>query len=68
MFNDRARYARIVNMVEESEQLKSAITHNTSNLAESLVPYPLAGTVLTYLIANNAIRNSSTFLWISLAP
>ena len=56
------RYDRIVNMIEESEKLKSAIENKASNLADNLVPYTLAGTVLTYLITRNATRAISILM------
>ncbi|MBQ8237335.1 MAG: cadmium-translocating P-type ATPase [Oscillospiraceae bacterium] len=56
------RYDRIVNMIEESEKLKSAAESKASNLADNLVPYTLAGTILTYLITRNATRAISILM------
>ena len=56
------RYDRIVKMIEESEKLKSAAESKASNLADNLVPYTLAGTVLTYLITRNATRAISILM------
>ena len=50
------RYDRIVRMIEESEKLKSTAEDNALRLADSLVPYTLAGTVLTYLLTRNITK------------
>ena len=50
------RYDRIVNMIEESEKLKSTAEDQASRLADRLVPYTLGGTVLTYLITRNVTK------------
>ena len=53
------KYDRIVKMIEESEKLKSAAESKASTLADRLVPYCLAGTVLTYLLTRNAMKAMS---------
>ncbi|SFX27592.1 heavy metal translocating P-type ATPase [Ruminococcus sp. XPD3002] len=50
------RYDRIVKMIEESEKLKSAAEDKASHIADSLVPYSLGATILTYLITGNAAK------------
>lgn len=50
------RYDRIVRMIEESEKLKSTAEDNALRLADSLVPYTLGGTVLTYLLTRNITK------------
>lgn len=47
------RYDRIVKMIEESEKLKSITEAKASNLADKLVPYSLAGTLLSYALTRN---------------
>ena len=47
------RYDRIVKMIEESEKLKSATEAKASNLADKLVPYSFAGTLLSYALTRN---------------
>ena len=48
------RYDRIVKMIEESEKLKSETEAKASNLADRLVPYSLAGTLISYALTRNA--------------
>lgn len=50
------RYEKIVNMIEETEKLKSASESRAEHLADKLVPYTLAGTILTYLVTRNATK------------
>ena len=50
------RYDRIVQMIEDSEKLKSESEDKASHLADRLVPYTLGGTVLTYLITRNVTK------------
>ena len=50
------RYDKIVSMIEDSEKLKSATESRAANLADSLVPWSLGGTLLTYAITRNATR------------
>lgn len=56
------KYDRIVRMIEESEKLKSRTEDKASHLADHLVPYSLAGTILTYLITRNATRAISILM------
>lgn len=49
-------YDRIVQMIEESEKLKSSAEDNAAQLADRLVPYTLGGTVLTYLLTRNVTK------------
>lgn len=48
------RYDRIVKMIEESEKLKSVSESRAADLADRLVPYSLAGTILAYIFTGNA--------------
>lgn len=50
------KYDQIVRMIEESEKLKSTTESRAYHLADSLVPYALAGTGLTYLFTRNITR------------
>ena len=56
------RYDRVVKMIEESEQLKSEIEGKAAHLADTLVPYSLGGTVLAYLLTQNADRALSLLM------
>ena len=50
------KYDQIVRMIEESEKLKSNTETRAFHLADRLVPYSLAGTVITWLITRNVDR------------
>ncbi|BCI59933.1 heavy metal translocating P-type ATPase [Solibaculum mannosilyticum] len=56
------RYDKIVAMIEQSEKLKSAAENKASNLADRLVPYTLAGSVLTGLLTRNITRALSVLM------
>lgn len=50
------KYDKIVQMIEESEKLKSNTEAKAYSLADSLVPYSLAGFGLTYLFTRNVTK------------
>ena len=56
------RYDRIVNMIEESEKMKSDFENRASNLADSLVPYSLGGTLLAYALTRNVNKALSILM------
>ena len=56
------RYDRIVQMIEQSEKLKSAAESQASHLADRLAPYSLAATALTWLVTRNATRAISILM------
>jgi heavy metal translocating P-type ATPase len=47
------RYDKIVTMIEESEKLKSSLESKAEHLADSLVPYTFAGTILSWLVTRD---------------
>ncbi len=49
-------------MIEETEKLKSASESRAEHLADRLVPYTLAGTVLTYLLTRNMTKALSVLM------
>ena len=49
-------------MIEETEKLKSAVESKAEHLADSLVPYTLAGTGLTYLLTRNVTKALSILM------
>ncbi len=51
-----SRYEKIVSMIEDTEKLKSGVESKAEHLADRLVPYSLGGTVLTYLLTQNATK------------
>ena len=56
------KYEKIVSMIEDSEKLKSALESKAEHLADSLVPYTLAGTALTYLLTRNVTKTLSVLM------
>ena len=56
------RYDRIVQMIEESEKLKSTAEDKAARLADRLVPYTLGGTVLTYLLTRNITKTLAVLM------
>ena len=57
-----SRYDKVVQMIEESQKLKSGLESRAEHLADRLVPYSLGGTALTYLLTRNATRALSILM------
>lgn len=57
-----SRYEKIVEMIEDSEKLKSSVESQAEHLADSLVPYTLAGTALTYLLTRNITKTLAVLM------
>lgn len=51
-----SRYEKIVEMIEESEKLKSSLEGKAELLADRLVPVTFAGTALTWLFTRNITK------------
>ncbi len=60
--NGTSKFEKIVAMIEESEKLKSSVESKAEHLADRLVPYSLAGTVLTYLLTRNITKALSVLM------
>ena len=56
------RYDKIVAIIEESEKLKSSTENRALELADKLVPWCLAGTVVTYALTRNVTRAISILM------
>lgn len=56
------RYDRIVQMIEESERLKSGAEDRAYHLADRLVPWCLGGSLLTWLLTGNTTRAVSVLM------
>ncbi len=56
------KFDKIVNMIEESEKLKSELEGKAEHLADKLVPYSLAGTGLVYMMTRNATKALSVLM------
>ena len=56
------RYDKIVAMIEESEKLKSSTENRALELADKLVPWCLAGTVVTYALTRSVTRAISILM------
>lgn len=57
-----SKFDKIVTMIEESEKLKSSLEGKAEHLADTLVPYSLLGTGLTWLITRNATKALSILM------
>ena len=57
-----SKFDKIVTMIEESEKLKSSLEGKAEHLADTLVPYSLFGTGLTWLITRNTTKALSILM------
>lgn len=57
-----SKYDKIVRMIEESEKLKSGLESKAEHLADTLVPYTLGGTILTYILTKNVTKALSILM------
>lgn len=60
--NDETRLNKIIDMIEDSEELKAGIQSKAENLADNIVPYSLLTTALTYLITQNSVKALSVLM------
>ncbi len=58
----QSRYDKIVSMIEDSQQLKSAAEANASHLADKLVPYTLGASLLGLCFTGNITRALSVLM------
>lgn len=58
----RSRYDQIITMIEQSERMKSATESRASNLADKLVPYTFAGSILSFALTRNVTRALSVLM------
>lgn len=58
----QSRYDQIVQMIERSEQLKSAAESKASTLADKLVPYTFAGSLFSFVLTGNVTRALSVLM------
>ncbi len=56
------RFDAIVRMIEESEKLKSSLEGKAERLADRLVPYTFAASILTYLFSRNVTKAISVLM------
>ena len=56
------RFDQIVQMIEESEKLKSSLESKAEHLADRLVPYTLGGAALVYLLTKNITKAISVLM------
>jgi len=57
-----SRFEKIVTMIEESEKLKSTLEGKAEHLADRLVPYTLAGTILVWLLTRDVAKALSVLM------
>lgn len=58
----QGKFDRIVQMIEDSEKLKSTTEARAMNLADRLVPFSLGGTALTWILTRNATKALSILM------
>lgn len=58
----QSRYDQIVTMIERSEQIKSAAEAKASGLADKLVPYTFAGSLLGFVLTRSVTRALSVLM------
>ena len=58
----QGRYDKIVEMIQRSEQMKSAAEAKASSLADRLVPYTFAGSILSLALTRNVARALSVLM------
>ena len=58
----QGRYDQIVEMIQRSEQMKSAAEAKASGLADKLVPYTFAGSLLSFALTRNVTRALSVLM------
>lgn len=58
----QGRYDQIVEMIQRSEQMKSATEAKASNLADTLVPFTFAGCLLSFALTRNVTRALSVLM------
>ena len=58
----QSRYDQIVAMIQQSEQMKSAAESKAAELADRLVPYTFAGSLLSLLLTRNPARALSVLI------
>ena len=57
-----SKFEKIVTMIEETEKLKSSVEGKAEHLADKLVPYTLAGTVLAWILTGNVTKALSVLM------
>ena len=60
--NKETRLNKIIDLIENSEDLKANAQSKAENLADSIVPYSFLATALTYLFTGNAKRALSVLM------
>ena len=60
--NKETRLNKIVDLIENSEELKAETQSKAEKLADSIVPYSLLATALTYLFTGDATRALSVLM------
>ena len=55
-------YDQIVHMIEQSEQMKSEAESKAANLADKLVPYTFAGSLISFALTRNVARALSVLM------
>jgi len=62
LMNKETRLNKIIDLIENSEELKADTQSKAEKLADSIVPYSFLATALTYLITRNASKALSVLM------
>ena len=54
----QSRYDQIIHMIEQSEQMKSDAESKAASLADRLVPYTFAGSILSLALTRNVSQGA----------
>lgn len=57
-----SRYDKIVSLIQDSQQMKSAAENKAEHLADKLVPYTFAGSLLGFLLTRSITRAVSVLM------
>ena len=60
--NKETRLNKIIDLIENSEELKADAQSKAESLADSIVPYSFIATALTYLLTRNPVRALSVLM------
>lgn len=58
----QSRYDQIVHMIEQSKQMKSAAESKATHLADKLVLYTFAGSLLSFVLTRNVAKALSVLM------
>lgn len=57
-----SRFEKILEMIEDTEKMKSEVESRAFHMADKLVPYTLGGALLTYLLTRNITKTMAVLM------